>query len=64
MPGQINMFKSKGGDLATKGEAGAAEAGGQVVQGVITAAVSTSTLIDLKQKIDSKSRVIFAHSIH
>ncbi|KAJ7740139.1 hypothetical protein B0H16DRAFT_1567780 [Mycena metata] len=46
----IGMFKNKG-DLATKGEAGLAQAGGQVAQDVIKVAVSTATLIELKEKI-------------
>ncbi|KAJ7441046.1 hypothetical protein B0H11DRAFT_2096886 [Mycena galericulata] len=54
----ISMFKGKGGDLAsglaTKGAGGEAaiiDAGTKVVEGVINSAVSTASLIELKEKL-------------
>ncbi|KAJ7733133.1 hypothetical protein B0H16DRAFT_1580035 [Mycena metata] len=47
----IDTFKSKGAALVAKGEAGATEAGGEVAKDVVKAAVSTASLIELKEKI-------------
>ncbi|KAJ7501600.1 hypothetical protein B0H11DRAFT_1992348 [Mycena galericulata] len=54
----LGMLKGNGGDLASglaskgaEGEAAAIDAGTQVVEGVINSAVSTASLVELKEKL-------------